>query len=51
MLDHWTCRLGTALLTKVLPRIHLVCEEFPQVSGVLPEDLQPDMTVIGALLT
>src|SRR5699024_10732992 len=49
MLDHWTCRLSTAFLTQVLPRVHLVREEFPQVSGVPPEDLQPDMAVIGLL--
>src|SRR5699024_7692851 len=46
MLDHWTRRFTTALLTQILPRIHLVREEFPQVSGVSPEDLQPDMTVV-----
>src|SRR5699024_529887 len=49
MLDHWTCRFSTALLTQIPPRIHLVREKFPQVSGVPPEDLQPDMTVISLL--
>src|SRR5699024_9423576 len=44
-----TCRLSTAFLTQVLPRVHLVREKFPQVSGVPPEDLQPDMTVISLL--